>query len=205
MYMVACRDPLAVRGQVPMCQHFTSFFLHQVCYYPYRPTQITWPSYILRSRGTINEKGRICGHFLTYCSKESGCPELPSKNFSPPAVLWLLGEFLLLFTQLLTSLWEATTVACLAKSAQLLYFNSHLIQSSDIYCGLYLYKNIQYMLSDKQYYMKEGAKRRLSAYHVSENTISFNPHIYSVRTLLAPSYRWENQSLETLTNLCQIT
>lgn len=90
---------------------------------------------------------------------------------------------------MLTNLWEATIVAGLEKSAQLVYFNSHLIQSSDIYCGLYLYKNIQYMLSDKQYYMKEGAKRRWSAYHVSENTISFNPHIHPVRPPLAPPYR----------------
>lgn len=64
--------------------------------------------------------------FLTYCSKECGCPELISKNFSPPAIPGLLGEFLLLSTWMLTNLWEATIVAGLEKSAQLVYFNSHL-------------------------------------------------------------------------------
>lgn len=54
------------------------------------------------------------------------------------------------------------------------------------------------MFSDEQYCMKEGAKRKLSAYHVSENIISFNPHINSVMLLLlALFYRWENQSVES--------
>lgn len=139
-------------------QTLSSFGLHQVCYCPSIGQSKSYGQVIGKDQRKNYGEGQNLWPFFNLLKQK-----LPRATFqthlSPGHTLIIRWISSLLSTRLLASLWGSTTIGYLAKSAQMLYSVIHLINSTHIYCGLYLCKATQYMLSDNQYDMKERVRR----------------------------------------------
>lgn len=75
--------------------HFPTFCLNHVCYYHYRPKQITWPSYTGVEKELIGKLEFVAIFYPTVVRDWLRCSELFSKTFPLLPIPQLLGEFLL--------------------------------------------------------------------------------------------------------------